>query len=64
MQLLAPSVKSPVYTINKPVFFALTILLGVFIAADAQAQNPEKLPRFTFKQTDTSLTLLNQGRQR
>ncbi|MCF7972931.1 MAG: PmoA family protein [Phycisphaerae bacterium] len=62
MPLLMPNVKSLKYTVRKSPFFAITILVSVLLSVDAQAQDSEKASQLSWKQTETSIALLNHGR--
>ena len=63
MLLPIPSVRPLEHTIRKSLFFAIAILVSLFISVDAQAQDSERESRLTWEQTETSITLLNHGRR-
>jgi hypothetical protein len=62
MPLPKPVVSPLEHTIKKSLFFAMTILVSVLLSVNAQAQDGEKGSQLSWKQTDTSIALLNHGR--
>ncbi|MCP4451324.1 MAG: hypothetical protein GY809_07665 [Planctomycetes bacterium] len=61
MPLPTPLVRPLEHTIKTSLFFAATIFMSVLVSLDAMAQ--EKEPQLGWKQTETSIALLNHGQQ-